>query len=272
MKALLNSVPPWHRRRIAQILHNVGEKEGTLHLTYESMRVHPLHKREYTTYSDWSNIALRYASSLTDECTNLLIDEMLSDKPFFHGLTLASVPAEKVAPRMLQEVERNDVVGFYAAFVLAMHGRDEGRKILEDALICYKNPFLAAIALAKIPDSNTLDQIKAYTLKDHPIYSVWDKCFHDSIYWLAKKLVCLLENEQNAAYRLIDEYYATAIGRIGVYKIKGHSLNFLNIRPTPDNQEQLATKMLINGGRHVHRGLFDIMGRKFSRSGRVTYR
>ncbi|MGR9088043.1 MAG: HEAT repeat domain-containing protein [Gammaproteobacteria bacterium] len=248
------AIRPWllnpasgFRRMSALALHRAGHADGILHITYNSLRVHPLLQVDYLVGSSWWYDVIRHATALTDECIDLLIQDMTGELPFFHGLTLALVPAEKIVPRMLPLLGQDNVQAFYAAFVLAMHGREEGRGLLEKAAKEATNPFLACLALAKIPDGHALDCLKAYLDKDHPVFQKLNPYFHGDIRILVTVLVYFLENGQDLCC-LFVEHYSTPLGSFGVYNGPGKKDNLFNIHVSDTNQEHLDTPILCSYG------------------------
>lgn len=159
-----------YRLRVAKILLQIGEPLGILHLTYNSMIVHPLLKIDQVC-SGWTNkYLLSHIEKLTDELVELLINELHLPLGLWHADILSALPAERIVPHMRLLLKEFGYPAIAAAYVLAMKGNDEGRPILEKLLESQNYIEFALIALSHIPDEKTMRYLRAYANPDHPIY------------------------------------------------------------------------------------------------------
>lgn len=160
-----------YRFRASKILIQSGDPLGILHLTHNSLIWHPLLK-EKQCCSGWTNAyLLPHIDKLTDECIELLIDELRLPLGLWHANILSALPAEKIVPRMRALLKDTGYPAFAAAYVLAMKGNDEGRSILEGLIESGKYIDFALIALSHIPDEQTMRYLRAYADPAHPIYN-----------------------------------------------------------------------------------------------------
>lgn len=120
-----------YRHHAARILHAIGDPLGILHLTYNSVKVHPILGLDQTTISGWGELTARFPDALTDQCIDLLVEDMCGDHAAFHGGTLAYVPAEKIIPRMLPLLKEGTHTARYAAYVLAAKQQEDSLDVLE---------------------------------------------------------------------------------------------------------------------------------------------
>lgn len=162
-----------YRNQAARILYSLGDPLGILHLTYNCLSEHPVIGQPQIGGSGCSDAYLiRRASSITDECIDLLIADICRSPGYLHADALAVAPADKVIPRMLPLLEMPIHISAQAAYVLAMHKNDKGRKLLEqiaeDANLRLIE--LAIIGLSHIPDAHAIDLIKGYADDRHPVY------------------------------------------------------------------------------------------------------
>lgn len=94
------------RWKASAVLHAIGDPLGILHHTYNSLRIHPLLAFDHTDISGWHESVIRHADDLTEQCIDLLVDDMQGNSACFHGGTLAQLPAEIIVPRILPLLER----------------------------------------------------------------------------------------------------------------------------------------------------------------------
>ncbi len=223
----LSSPAGGFRRYSAQVLHEAGAPEGIRHITYNSLHYHPLLKVDNLLGSAWSNIATRFSGALTDECIDLLIDDMsrdrpfykMNDNPFFHGFTLGISSNPKIVPQMLSQMELDGAQALYAAFVLSLHGNDHGRCHLEQAALDGTNPFIALVGLACLPkEKNTLQLFRPYAEGTHDVFRTWRKCFHRDIREEAERLIYLLSCDEMPLYSLLRNFFSKPLGETALFK------------------------------------------------------
>jgi len=161
-----------YRIRASMILLRVGDPLGILHLTYNSLSTHPLLKVSQDLAGLWPDAhLLREADHLTDECIELLINDLEQPHAFWHMDILAALPAEKIIPRMRVLLAQEGTAAIVAAYVMAMKHNDEGRSILEGLVESQKLLNLALAALSHIPNYRVLSYLRSYAAPQNPIYN-----------------------------------------------------------------------------------------------------
>jgi hypothetical protein len=169
--SLLSSKALGYRQEAARILHAIGDPLGILHLTYNSLRSHPILELDHTKISGWRELVIRHAEDLTGQCIDLLVADMMGNFACFHGRTLAQLPAEKIVQRMRSLLEEGGKTAQYAAYVLAAKDQyDDIPDILENWLRTDGYPKLPLRALSYLRGKRALSIAKEYTDPSHPLY------------------------------------------------------------------------------------------------------
>lgn len=174
VKGYLTSPARRYRTLAARILDTIGDDLGLLHLTYDCLRVHPVIGQDQTQVSGWGDTYLfDRIQNATDECIDLLIEDVREPPSYLHADLLSALPSDRIVPRMLPLLSEPLRISAQAAYVLATHGRDEGRRILEEIAEGVNLRFLelALIGLSHIPDKHAVDLIRGYTDPHHPVYA-----------------------------------------------------------------------------------------------------
>lgn len=212
----------------ACILVNLGDPLGILHLTYNCLNKHPLTGQLQIGGSGCSDAyVIRHASSITDECIDLLIADICRSPGYLHADALAVAPADKVIPRMLPLLEMPIHISAQAAYVLAMHKNDKGRVLLEQIAEDENLRLIemAIIGLSHIPNVHAIDLIKGYADDHHPAYLKSDlefaqeqqtKITHEQLtkkelLTKSRQRLRILEREENVSFvDVMKEFYATS--------------------------------------------------------------
>jgi hypothetical protein len=118
----------------AKILHAIGDPLGILHLTYNTVKMHPILGQDHTKISGWGESTAAFPLALTDQCLDLLVEDMRGERPIFHGGTLAKVPAEKIVPRVLPLLSEGGYTARFAAYILAASQHEAAVDVLFDWL------------------------------------------------------------------------------------------------------------------------------------------
>lgn len=177
-----------YRDYAALALHAIGDPRGILHLTYNCLGIHPITGQHQPSSSGWGDgYLIRHAQSMTDECIELLIQDILNPPGYLHADALSMLPPERIVNRVLPLLDQPIRIAAQAAYVLAMKGRSEGRAILEQIAEAMNLRFieLAIIGLSHIPNQRTVELIRGFTDSNHPIYGKKDDEF--GVDWLSKK-------------------------------------------------------------------------------------
>lgn len=152
-----------YRVLAARILHSLDDPKGLMHLVYAVLAEHPVQKQSQRHFNvkKYSIAFLLRAGpeNITDECLDLIIKDMLDPLGNLQMDVLASLPGERIVPRMLPLLDSQERTAMQAAYVLALKGRDEGRPILKKLIESSRFVELAIIALSHIPDSWLLDTL-----------------------------------------------------------------------------------------------------------------
>lgn len=146
-----------YRREAAAVLHRIGNPMGILHLTYNSLSIHPILQQAQSKISGWSDIdIIRNCCDLTDECINLLINDLDNPLAFGHCDVLAALPDDKILPKVTSLLGKSPLISVRAAYILAMKGCCDGKEVLQDAVIGGPTG-LAIVGLSHIPDDVSVD-------------------------------------------------------------------------------------------------------------------
>ncbi len=168
---LLSSRALGYRQDAARILHAIGDPLGILHLTYNSLKSHPILGLDHTKISGWHERVIRHAEDLTDQCIDLLVADMRGSFACFHGRTLAQLPAEKIVPRVAPLLEERGKAAEFATYVLAAKGQyDDVPDILVNWLRTDSYPKHPLRALAYLRGKKALSIAKEYADRSHPLY------------------------------------------------------------------------------------------------------
>jgi hypothetical protein len=209
-----------YRNLAARILYDLGDPLGILHLTYNCLSEHPVIGQLQIGGSGCSDAYLiRRASTITDECIDLLVEDVCRAPGYLHADALAIAPADKVIPRMLPLLEMPIHISAQAAYVLAMHKNDKGRAQLEQIAedVNLRLIELAIIGLSHIPNKYAIDLIKGYADGNHPVYLKDDLEF--TLEQLTKKELLtksrqrsrILERGESVSFvDVMKEFYATS--------------------------------------------------------------
>jgi len=210
---VLNKAPIGFRYYAAGVLCQIGDPLGILHLTYNSLSTHPTLKVRQDQISGWSQAALlRRAADLTDECIELLIAELKAPKGYFQVDVLSAVPSEKIVPRLLPLLDESEKPAMAAAYVLAIKGLDEGRKILENLLESERYVELAVIGISHIPDDKALHYLRVYSDPNHDIYKRHDEALRIKLLRHITERLFLLEcRESNRVARAMERFHFHAL-------------------------------------------------------------
>lgn len=208
-----------YRIRASIILLRIGDPLGILHLTYNSLSTHPLLKVRQDLASLWPDAhLLREADKLTDECIELLIDDLEPPHAFWHMDILAALPAKKIIPRMRTLLKQEGTAAIVAAYVMAMNHNDEGRAILHELIESQKLLNLALIALSHIPNYPVLSYLRSYAAPDNPIYNKqYDNLFvtnaqRSGLMLNAQCRLYMLENKnRHPVQRTMEAFYLNSI-------------------------------------------------------------
>ena len=176
----LNCRASGYRDHAARALHAIGDPLGILHLTYNCLSTHPVTGQYRPGTSGWSDISLiQRAASMTDECIDLLIQDIRNPPGYLHADALSVLPVERIAARMLSLLDQPDRIAVQAAYVLALKERDEGRTVLERLVETMNLRFLemAIIGLSHIPNQHAVELINGLTNPNHQIYRKSDHEF-----------------------------------------------------------------------------------------------
>jgi hypothetical protein len=210
--------PLGNRMLASKILLRSGDPLGILHLTYNSLSIHPLLKERQDIASLWPDAhLLREADKLTDECIELLINDLEQPHAFWHMDILAALPEDKIVPRMRALLGNAETLSVVAAYVLALKGNAEGRAILEELVEKQKLLNLALIALSHIPDFRAISYLKTYADPKHPIYNTqYENLFmtqaqRSGLMQQAQCRLFLLECDKPAVRHTMEEFYLTSI-------------------------------------------------------------
>lgn len=214
---LLATGYPAERRDAAEILQKIGDPRGILHLTYNSLSLNPYtgtSQQHGETRALAKKRLFPYVTDMTDECIDLVVTDLSTPLANFHIDILAAVSEDKIVPRMLPLLDDHSMVRAYAAYILAMKGRAEGREILENLAESGKHVELALIALSHIADDKTLAFLRAYAKPDHPIYQQ----HQNLVLWLrplAEQRLFLLEcQDRSPLVRTMERFFRKGIAQI----------------------------------------------------------
>lgn len=177
-----------YRWYAALALHAIGDPLGIVHLTYNSLSIHPITGQHQPSSSGWGDgYLIQHALSMTDECIELLIQDILNPPGYLHADVLSMLPPERIVNRVLSLLDQPLRIAAQAAYVLAMKGRSEGRAVLEQIAETMNLRYieLAIIGLSHIPNQRTVELIRGFTDQNHPIYGKSDYEF--GVNWLSKK-------------------------------------------------------------------------------------
>lgn len=201
-----------YRYLAARILCKLGDPQGILHLTYNSLSKHPMLGCDHTKVSGWSDAyAIRWAHLLTEECLEFLIDDVCGDNSHLHADLLASAAKELVVPCLLELLDSNRLVSVQAAYALACHGRREGSDILQSIIDkCDESLFeLALVALSHIPDQSVLILLESVANQQHTIFIKLDSDAKKKqlATKAAQRLMVLQEEGNNILVGAIEYFY-----------------------------------------------------------------
>lgn len=169
-----------YRNYAAIALHAINDPLGILGLTHNCLSTHPVTEQYQPSSSGWGDAELiRRAQSMTDECVDLLIQDVQQPAGYFHADALCALPAERIVAKMLPLLGQPLRIAAQAAYVLAIKSRDEGRTILEGLAESMNLRYieLAIIGLSHIPDRRGVELVGGITDPAHPIYGSSDQVF-----------------------------------------------------------------------------------------------
>lgn len=169
-----------YRNYAAIALHAIDDPLGIVGLTHNCLSTHPVTEQYQPSSSGWGDAELiRRAQSMTDECVDLLIQDVQHPAGYFHADALSALPAQRIVPKMLPLLGQPLRISAQAAYVLAMKSRDEGRAILERLVESMNLRYveLATIGLSHIPDRRAAELVGAIADPVHPIYGSSDQVF-----------------------------------------------------------------------------------------------
>jgi hypothetical protein len=169
-----------YRNYAAIALHAIDDPLGILGLTHNCLSTHPVTEQYQPSSSGWGDAELiRHAQSMTDECVDLLIQDVQHLAGYFHADALSALPAQRIVPKMLPLLGQPLRIAAQAAYVLAMKSRDEGRATLERLVESMNLRYveLAIIGLSHIPDRRAVELVSAIADPVHPIYESSDQVF-----------------------------------------------------------------------------------------------
>lgn len=229
-----------YRLHAATILHGIGDPDGILHITYNSLGTHPLLKQDQTKFSGWwTGYVSRYADALTDECIELLIRDMSGSHPYFHGDSLAQLPTHAIVPRMLPLLGAGGNTARYAAYVLAFKGRNDGFNILKDWLKESSFPMSPLRAISHLPDREAIDILSEYADADHSIYQGDDYSIGSSARYIILpdvqlRLAFRQSQARMPAAQMMEKYYWREVSELNVYDNSGRGTETMPLS-TPIN-------------------------------------
>jgi hypothetical protein len=151
-----------------------GDPRGILHLTYNAISRHPILGEDQTEISGWNDILLlRYAHLLSDECIDLLVDDIVAAPHWFHAEVLAAAPSSLVVPKLRNVLQSTSgVPAIQAAYALSLHGRSEAQDVLRAAIDDgdVRALEMGLIAFSRAPDEETVQTIRAVADGTHAIF------------------------------------------------------------------------------------------------------
>jgi hypothetical protein len=242
------------RRRASEALVRINDPLGILHLTYNSLIFHPELKISQEGISGRSGrFLLKQAEKLTDECIACLVSELNLPTGLLHVDILAAAESDKVIPLLLPLLSKQDNAAKAAAYILAMKGRDDGRKILEDIVDSGKLINFALIALSHIPNDRVISFLREFSDSTHPIYvnntrSTYEEKFHGLVMemGLLREAQCrlsLLEStDPNPVRRVMEQFYFHSIHELIENDSTRKSIEQTILNPS---KEQNPTSLLL---------------------------
>lgn len=206
------------RIKAALVLHAIGDPLGILHLTYNSLRSHPILMFDHTKTSGWHEYVIQHAEDFNDQCIDLLVADMMGNFACFHGRTLAQLSAETIVPRMLPLLEEGGKTAQYAAFVLAAKGYyDDVPDILENWLRSDMHPKYPLQALAYLRGNKALSIAKEFADSSHALYN-YGKYQDSNKYFIlpfAQYVQDVIETDSTArAAKIIEKYFQQNITQL----------------------------------------------------------
>lgn len=128
----LNSPALGHRQSAANLLYELGVREGLQHLVFNALRVHPILNDPQFKISGWSDLLLIRAAEDIDEhlLTKLVSDDLTYRFPLhadLYSLANRDIVIKLIEPFFDHPAPFPEA----AAYIHARHGSETGREILE---------------------------------------------------------------------------------------------------------------------------------------------